>query len=321
MRTLIYITLILITNQTFSQITSTKIADAKPTEIKTVQYDSTRNFLGEDIFQIIGQTLYLPPKSENLQKYGYEGFVKDYTDTKTIGNSKNVYKCCDGYNSKYSELKDKYFEVLDVHYHPDRDRNKSLYGKKYFLKLRENKKGDIVYFLYDAKYERSFPFIIVGFFEKQKKESIGLQFISRGRNWRETVFNEDKPLNDITTGKEVILMPGSEWKVVDLTLEEKYFTLSYIIQNDNGSKLTLDIPSASRTRCVFRKKDVQDIIDNYPQLWKEIVIGKVVVGMTERMVKLSWGEPDKINRASYGDQWVYGDQYLYFDDGKLKSFN
>ena len=49
--------------------------------------------------------------------------------------------------------------------------------------------------------------------------------------------------------------------------------------------------------------------------------GKVVIGFTEEMVLLSWGVPKDINRASYGDQWVYDEQYLYFENGKLKSFN
>ena len=55
--------------------------------------------------------------------------------------------------------------------------------------------------------------------------------------------------------------------------------------------------------------------------WEKILNGKVVVGFTEEMVLLSWGEPEEINRASYGDQWVYDGQYLYFENGKLKSFN
>ena len=282
--------MILISNLTHAQITTTKVAPEKTNEIKPIYYDSTRNFLAEDISQIIGQTLYLPPEPENLQKYGFDGFVIDYTDAGTINYNKNVYKCCDSYNSKYSELNSKYFEVLGVYNHPHRDKDRSLYGTTYFLKLKEKSSGDIVFYSYDSDYEFKFPFIVTGFFEKQKKASIGIEFILRGKNWRETIFNADKPLNDIVTGEEIIIEPGSIWKVVDLTLEDKYYTLSYIIQNDKGNKLTLDITSSNRTRVVFKKKDVQTIIDKSPEFWNKIVEGKVVIGMTEQMVKLSLAE-------------------------------
>jgi len=39
------------------------------------------------------------------------------------------------------------------------------------------------------------------------------------------------------------------------------------------------------------------------------------------MTKIAWGVPEKINKASYGEQWVYSGQYLYFENGILKSFN
>jgi hypothetical protein len=46
--------------------------------------------------------------------------------------------------------------------------------------------------------------------------------------------------------------------------------------------------------------------------------------MTNEQVKLSWGEPDRINRSvgSWGvsEQWVYQDRYLYFKNGILTSY-
>lgn len=51
---------------------------------------------------------------------------------------------------------------------------------------------------------------------------------------------------------------------------------------------------------------------------------KVVLGMTRDEAKLSWGEPNDINRTvgSWGvhEQWVYGSIYLYFKNGILTSF-
>lgn len=63
--------------------------------------------------------------------------------------------------------------------------------------------------------------------------------------------------------------------------------------------------------------------------WSDMRRGLIVVGMTELEAILAWGYPSKINRASYGDQWVYEQrgygtynaQYLYFDNGVLTAFN
>ena len=72
----------------------------------------------------------------------------------------------------------------------------------------------------------------------------------------------------------------------------------------------------------MRKQSATSAISNLvSKNWLKILESKVVVGFTEEMVLLSWGKPKKINKASYGDQWVYDGQYLYFENGKLKSFN
>jgi len=55
--------------------------------------------------------------------------------------------------------------------------------------------------------------------------------------------------------------------------------------------------------------------------WLTILNEEIKIGFTEEMVKVAWGEPKSINKASYGEQWVYEEQYLYFENGKLKAFN
>ena len=100
----------------FGQITTTKVTP-KTDQIDTTPYDSTQNFLGKDVYKYQGQELYLNAKSESLRQYGYDNFVLDYTQDK-FTNKSNVYKCCDGYNSKYDELAGKYFKVLEVIKHP-----------------------------------------------------------------------------------------------------------------------------------------------------------------------------------------------------------
>ncbi len=52
-----------------------------------------------------------------------------------------------------------------------------------------------------------------------------------------------------------------------------------------------------------------------------IFLGQVWIGMTERMLKDSWGDPDKIdkNMEKWGvfTQWYYGNITYFFKNGKL----
>lgn len=59
--------------------------------------------------------------------------------------------------------------------------------------------------------------------------------------------------------------------------------------------------------------------------FKKLVLEKkIAIGMTTEMARLSWGEPNDINRtvSTYGtrEQWVYSGNYLYFKNGKLTSW-
>ena len=209
----------------FGQITTTKVAQ-KTEQIDTSPYDSTRNFLGEDVYKYQGQELYLNELSERLRKYGYDTFVLDYTKDFLTSKS-NIYKCCDGNSSKYNELAGKYFNVLEVIKHPKAEQSEYLYGKKFYLKLQEKESNDIVYYEYDSESKYTFPFIVVGFFEKQKQAEVGKEFIVRGKNWISAL----EPMTDMNTGSPVVnFKAGSKWKAIDLTIEEKYYNLSLILE-------------------------------------------------------------------------------------------
>jgi hypothetical protein len=48
---------------------------------------------------------------------------------------------------------------------------------------------------------------------------------------------------------------------------------------------------------------------------------QIMVGMPLVLLINSWGEPNRINSASYGDQYVYGDNCVYIKNGKVTSWN
>lgn len=298
--------LILLCQLSFGQISTTKITEKDEKKI-TKPYDSLQNFLAGEPYGYIGQDLYLKGKPESLRKYGYKNFTKEMGK----GSSKeNVYKCCDGYNSSYDALNKKYFKVLNV------IKKQNSFGSEFYLKLKEKESNDVLYFEYDSRFESSFPFITVGFFEKNKERLKGKNFILADGKINNT--------NDINTGKPITYKLGQTWKYVDLTIEEKYYTLSVILENDEGEKITFSYNSiyGKNARGVFEKKNAEKYIKDYGiDTFTKMLNGKVLVGFTEKMVIDTWGKPEKINRASYGDQWVYNGQYLYFENGILKAFN
>lgn len=297
----------------FGQIKTTKVA-TRTDKSDYAPYDSTVNFLGKKVFKYFNQELYLKGKPELLRKYGYDHFVVDYNENR-IG-TKNVYKCCDNYNSKYSELAGTYFKVIEVIRHPKASEIESLYGKKFFLKLEDKSTEEISYFEYDTEFEFEFPFIVVGYFEKQKKLLIGKDFIIKDKLL--------EGVTDIGTGNEVTINSGENWKCTDLTVEQLNYDLSLILQNSVGQKIaiSLDLFHNKLIKNAFSISEANQYkkkfgINNFSKILK----GVVTIGMTKEMCTLSWGEPNSINETitagKKSEQWVYSGNYLYFVNGVL----
>ena len=82
--------------------------------------------------------------------------------------------------------------------------------------------------------------------------------------------------------------------------------------NEKSSKLDVDLQKALKTVYAKRygRKVGNRIINK--QIWK---------GMTENMLRDSWGKPDRINKniEKWGrfTQWLYGKIEFFFRDGKL----
>lgn len=303
---------VIVTQQATGQISTTKVAPAKPT--KVAAYDSLTNFLGNEYAQYKGQDLYLLPTAESLRQYGYAGFVLD--PNKSSIDEKNTFKCCESYNSKYEALQAKYFTVLDVMEDP-----KSSVSPYAYLKLQMKETGEIVYFKYGKKYSHSFPFLVVGYYEKQKQIFIGNNVLIRpfpiikGANQMKTV--------DITTGEEIQFEIGKYVKCIDVTVDEQYYKPSLMLENEKGQKYLFGLNARYlNISRILTQEEAESYRKKFGQEnWNVILNEKVAVGFTEEMARFSWGEPEKINRSSSGDQWVYDGTYLYFEGGIMKSFN
>ena len=306
----------------FCQITTTKVViNEVPKNV--VVYDSTLNFLGEDPSPYKGQELYLKGMRESIRYYGYDGFVIDYK--KDPRSLKNTYKPIipenkeyikydiGGGRSIYDSLVGKYFKVLDVYKHPKDDEQE----RYRYLVLEEKDSGDTLFFEYDGRYEGEFPFLVVGHFEKLKRNLIGQSYVIGTK-----YYNIDS--KDIS-GNIIHNKQGQKWTCIDLTIDESNYDISLVLQNSLGEKIMVSYKDHFDSQefvwfCPWKKAETYKIKFGVVN-WNVILNRDINIGFTEEMVILAWGKPESINRASYGDQWVYHNQYLYFKNGKLTDFN
>lgn len=220
--------LCLLANKSMAQISTMSVQKSTSINSKAnvKKYDSLQNYLGRDAYRYIGQDFYLRSQTKSLRGYGYRDFYTS-TDDDFYLDDRNIYKCCQSTNSKYEDLADKYFEVLDVIPHPKGD-VEPLYESDYFIKLKEKTSGNTCYYKYDSRsIEDTFPFTVVGYFTKSKKQYIGTKYKTKGMNW----VNRDAPMVDIVTGKTVSVSNGKVWKCVDVAIEDEYYELSIILES------------------------------------------------------------------------------------------
>ncbi len=294
----------------FGQISTTKVA-SKTEETVYIPYDSTKNFIGKDVTKYVGQEFYLPGESIDMRKYGYSDFFTQCSE-KFAGGP--VYKPMvdKSYRSKYDDLAGKYFKVLAVF------KSQDVKSTNFCIKLQEKQSNDTVYYNYDSEHWTAFPFVVVGFFEKQKKQLIGKEFVFYDVTLRGST--------DIVTGKPVTIKTGQKWKCLDLTVEERYYHLSLVIQNLLGEKTTIrvgDVLDGSEgAKSGFNTLEVSNYRKKFGNKFFETILQhKVSIGMSKEMCIFSWGKPERINETitsgTKREQWVYEDGYLYFTNGKL----
>lgn len=72
-------------------------------------------------------------------------------------------------------------------------------------------------------------------------------------------------------------------------------------------------------------KREQELTKTYgTKIAKDLMLGRIWIGMSSEMARLSWGRPKDINRSvgTWGvhEQWVYSSSYLYFENDRLASY-
>ena len=285
----------------YSQITTTKSAATK-LDKNVAKRDSSKNYYGEDVMQYLNRKVYLKQKDESLREYGYEK-IYDYLPEK---------EDYDEYD--YDEVAGKYYNVTDVI-------PASFNQSKYFLKMVQEGNNKTYYYEYDVNSDAFFNLILVDHFEWLKKKYIGTKVYSKGTN---PYGNRDGAF-DYVTGNKVDFSTGTEWTIKDVTIEEKYFSLAFIIENNNNDKLLIEVRWLNYPQWLLMGENYRYIKEKHPEYLESVINRELKIGMSKDIVILSWGKPDKINKSVFGnvvkEQWVYNNQYIYFENGILKAAN
>lgn len=283
----------------YGQITTTKTAEIN-------NYDSSKNYLNEDARLYKGQELYLKGLSESLREYGYSDMVIDYRES-TLKKS-NVYEPGGSLGSKYEALTGKYFTVLDVI-------KGDVINGDYFLKLQEKESKDTLYYGYRANAESHFPFIVTGYFLKLKQTLAGKKFVVTGASTNERI--------NISTGQKALsYATGSIWSVADITIDEKNYNVSAILESPKKEKVLLAINELNNDLYVL---EYDTLITSGAKPgdanWQAIINGRVAIGMKKAMCQLSLGKPNDItelkDKSGTYELWSYDIGSLYFRNGIL----
>jgi|GEM_PF-1447509 hypothetical protein len=285
-----------------------------------ITYDSTTNFVGKNAEALVGQELYIIPQPENEQKYGYTSFYTDYE--KTESNT--------AYTETYELYAGKTYIVEEVLPRAKDNSGVKIFGQEFpVLKLKEKDSDKIYYFVFENDSPKGLPFVIMGFYEKEKKRCVGKQIvIKKDKNPWETNFKEKEvPMYDVRTGLEVKIDPNIPWTVQEFIIDQDHGTLAYLVTNDKGETLTIrstdinDYRRRTGPSVLWYDDNLKEIHAKKQKQYNDIMKCEVSVGMTQDMVLFSWGAPKKKSESSYSDSWFYdAGQILIFRKGILESF-
>lgn len=273
-----------------------KVLDAdaipKPQPKEVPKYDSLSNMYFQNLKQLVGQTLFL--NSNNGARYSYE---QSLFDTPSPGVFEKEVNFSTYYHHYFyvKSVNSTYVELVDTAL------NKTLY-----LHHKYN----------DECFEK---FLVVGYYEKMKKEFIGKSFYFLSD---ETSQNYSKiPAMTIFKCTDVYASP-SPFIAFELG---NFFILKASVENPKYGKLIVNVisrPPRSNTLSEFISVTAYNkLVKKYGKVNGRKVAEHIAeIGMTKSMVLDAWGAPDKINETSGrsgSEQWIYGNHYLYFKNGRL----
>ena len=180
-----------------------------------------------------------------------------------------------------------------------------------FIELTDEK--DTIYYMFDksTKYP-VFPFNIEGYITK-------LTELKKKERYAKCISLGDTD-TDFYTGKTIQFYIGQIWWLKEIIIDPKSGDLVELYTNSKGEVYK---SSSLSFGADFKTKEESDRIKKKYGItaWKAIMSSEIYKGMSESALIESWGQPDYINDASYGEQWVYGNTYVYIRNGRVTAWN
>lgn len=303
----IYISLIILQSLTFMTFKAKAAIEAH-----TLPYDSIHNYVGADPQQYIGQQLCVKGLPDNSQKLGYDGFVINYKkDDVILNDRKNVYKVGDGYSTQYDALVGRCFNVVDVIAHPQTKNNPKEYARYSYLKLQDQSIGETVYYRYDSQGSNlSFPFIVIGFYEKRQQQLINKTYI----------FSQKALGNPVNVNNNQAVKhnaQGMQWKCFGVTLDPQKYLLSLLLQNSYAERIIVPYeivdPYSDGGQKAYTVEEYNTYLKKFGKINFNNVLNNVVkTGMTKEMCRLAWGDPLEMTKNGTVETWNYSSGTLVF---------
>jgi hypothetical protein len=297
-------TLFLFSTSVFGQISIASISKEKVVE--DVEFDVTKK-KQSNVMAYKNQELFIIPKSEKLRRYGYDYFLlPSFTKNDSKYDDKFVYKPNGNKvmpRTAHDSIAGKTFIVDSISYYKE-----SLY--MFYLRQKDNSDNKCIY-LYNTQFG-NYDLLPVAYFNNIKSQHINKSYIIR---------NNRIHSNDIKSGEPIVFGEKSygQWECVDVSLDPDYFTIILVLSNGKNTTYTsynetdFSLIEVSEWNSMVSKYGIENM--------NKVMDNLIYKGMPVTLLYLSWGAPQKINSASYGDQYVYGNQYVYVEKGVVTSWN
>lgn len=294
----IFFSILFVSIQLFGQVTRITSVPPKKSPIAPIVFDSSLNFLGKtNVGSYKGQIVYGIPRHVGFRKPELnKGVDWPYNE------------------SDYSNL---YFRIDSVY--PCYSKN-GIINRYTFEMTRNDSTRRRIQYVYDTEKETFFPFMVVSHLNWLKKQFVGKRFIIKNSRF---ILH-----NDILTGDSIAASSRIPWKVTEISLYDWGVRQEFVCVLTDGKYTTLlpveyfEQERISAKRTIFEKNEWDKLVSKYGlSVMSDVLSNKIRVGMPKQLLIMSWGNPQRINSASYGDQYVYNGQYVYVKGGKVTSWN
>ena len=333
------------------------VEQAKTEKPVPTEYVASEPNMTQHVHLFKGQELVVKPLSKETNSgysdwdYGYKGFHTMKFDVKKHKKEKHIYGQVDkviGTNTLASELENKVFVVENV---------ESIRGTfRVVGSILDNIEADTCVLILSEKnnpenkckfvygygfgglgrYE-VFPFVVMSHYNYLKDKLVGNEY----RFDRGGVYSKD-----VKTGEKIYNPHELTWKCVDIIMSPECGELTMLLES-NGKQTYAEVSKyvGKDIPVDLAKYGCAHNMDKYPRIyamsktrWNQnvekygldfmnaVLTHSVLEGMPVEVLKMSLGNPNKINTSSSTTQYVYElyggkRRYVYLDKGIVIGWN